>query len=427
MPIGTKPKGAGNMKRFIVIVAALLTLTGASIVTATASLASVCQSNGTGCTKAGTYPGPNALISSNYTGFKVIWTKSVVQPYSSGGPLYWTAYMTYTNIGSSALTLGCPGSWTKASYVSEYMSGGSGDDGTVSAGSTTCSQNPGLAVSVAPSGSYTLLATFHNVPWPGSAVSITWGGAGASPGVYPFQSGPSPSPGNCQNWYVLGLHGLNEGPEPSGGATESPELSAFASDLAADAPIYGHAAELDVPYPTISVSWQFAEGVFNQGPLATNVQAGVAALQAAVTNLTSTCPGSLISLFGYSEGAWIVNVWELQYPAEAAHIYSAGLIGDPCYADSAGDGGLARLFTATCGPADDYIVGETNIQPTNSDCLTYDPVCGVPYLGSNNPALAVAQLGTAATCSILNGCVHYMYVQDGDVANMASWMLTDTT
>jgi hypothetical protein len=64
-------------------------------VTATASQASVCQGNGTGCAKAGTYPGPNALISNNYTGFTVVWAKSVVQPYSSGVPLYWTAYMTY--------------------------------------------------------------------------------------------------------------------------------------------------------------------------------------------------------------------------------------------------------------------------------------------------------------------------------------------
>jgi hypothetical protein len=333
--------------------------------------------------------------------------------------------MTYTNIGSSALTLGCPGSWAKASYVLEDMSGGSGDDGAVSAGSTTCSQNPGLAVSVAPGGNYTLSATFYNVPWPGSAVSITWGGAGASPSVYPFQSGFSS--GNCQNWYVLGLHGLNEGPEPSGGATESPELSALAGDLVNDAPIYGQATELDVPYPTISVSWQFAEGVFNQGPLTANVQAGVAALQKEVNTLTRTCPGSLISLFGYSEGAWIINVWELQYPAEAAHIYSAGLIGDPCYADGVGDAGLARLFTDTCGPADDYIVGETNIQLTNSDCLAYDPVCGAGYFAIGSVPLAAAQLATAATCSILNGCVHYQYAPDGVVANMASWMLADNT
>ena len=183
------------MKRLVVIAAALLTLGGVSVLTATASSASVCEPNGTGCTQAGTYPGPNAVISNDYTGFKVVWTESVVQPYSSGVPLYWTAYMTYTNIDSASLTLVCDlFNWPDASYVSEHMSGGSGDDGTVSAESTSCSQNPGLAVSVAPGGTYTLSATFHNVPWPGSAVAITWGNAGTSPDAYPFASKP-PNPG----------------------------------------------------------------------------------------------------------------------------------------------------------------------------------------------------------------------------------------
>jgi hypothetical protein len=187
------------MKRFIVIVAAtLLTVTGASVVTATASSASVCEPNGTGCAKAGIYPGPNAVISNNYAGFKVEWTESVVQPYSSGVPLSWTAYMTYTNISSSTLTLGCPGSWKNASYVSEHMSGGSGDDGTVPAASTTCSKMPGLAKPVPPRDTFTASATFHNVPWPGSAVAITWGNAGTSPKVYPFRN-PPVVPSKCGN------------------------------------------------------------------------------------------------------------------------------------------------------------------------------------------------------------------------------------
>ena len=190
------------MKRLIVIAAMLLTLTGVSAVTATASSASVCQPNGTGCTKAGIYPGPKAVINSNFLGVKVVWTKSVVQPYSSGVPLYWTAYMTYTNITSANITLGCPGNWANASYVSEHMSGGSGNDGTVSAESTTCSQDPGLTVPMPPGGTYTLSATFHNVPWPGSAVAITWGNAGTSPNVSPFNSGPvsssCPPPGTSE-------------------------------------------------------------------------------------------------------------------------------------------------------------------------------------------------------------------------------------
>ena len=149
-------------------------------------VASVCQPDGTGCTQAGTYAGPDTVISDDYSGFKVVWTSSVVQPYSSGVPLYWTAYLTYTNISSSSLTLTCPGDWVDASYVAEQMSGGDGDDGMVSAESTTCTEDPDESVAVAPGGTFTSFATFHNVPWPGSAVAIEWGDAGTSAPAYPF-------------------------------------------------------------------------------------------------------------------------------------------------------------------------------------------------------------------------------------------------
>ena len=80
----------------------------------------------------------------------------------------------------------CPGPWASPGYVVEYMSGGSGDDGSVAAETTNCSQDPGEDVAVAPGGTFTTWATFHNVPWPGSAVAIHWGDAGVSPAVYPF-------------------------------------------------------------------------------------------------------------------------------------------------------------------------------------------------------------------------------------------------
>ena len=145
-----------------------------------------CQPDGTGCTPGGTYPDPNVLINSNYTGFEVTWSSTTVQPYSSSVPLSWTVGMTYTNIESSVLTLGCPGGWANASYVQETMTGGSGDDGTVAADSTTCSQNPNWTTTVAPGDSVVVYATFPNVPWPGSAVAITWGGAGTSAPINPF-------------------------------------------------------------------------------------------------------------------------------------------------------------------------------------------------------------------------------------------------
>jgi eukaryotic-like serine/threonine-protein kinase len=147
--------------------------------------ASVCQPDGTGCTKGGSYPDPNALISSDYLGFVVTWTSTYVTPYSSGVPLSWTVGVTYQNEQSSAYTLNCAGE-EDASNVRETMSGGDGDDGSVAASSTTCSQNPNWTVTVPPGGTVQITATFGNVPWPGSAVTLGWGGVGTSQAIYPF-------------------------------------------------------------------------------------------------------------------------------------------------------------------------------------------------------------------------------------------------
>jgi hypothetical protein len=179
------------MKRLIVIAATLLTLAGVSALTATASSASVCQGNGTGCTKAGTYT-ENAVVNGDYGGvFKVVWVKSVVASYPSGSiPVKWTAYVNYTNVSSSTQTLNCNGADNTS--IQENLSGGSGDtNGYVSASSSLCSQNPDYSVTVPKGGTTTDWAVFGNVPWPGTSVSLTWdaGVVGTSPYIYPFGSG----------------------------------------------------------------------------------------------------------------------------------------------------------------------------------------------------------------------------------------------
>jgi hypothetical protein len=175
------------MKRLVVIAATLMTLSVVSAATAASSSASACQGNGTGCTKAGTYT-ENAVINSNYGGFEVVWVKSVVASYPSGGvPGLWTAYVHYINKTSSTLTLTCSGG---GAGLAENLSGGSGDtDGSVFASYSQCSQNPGLVVHVRPGRTDTDWAAFGNVPWPGTSVSLTWASVGESPYIYPFGPG----------------------------------------------------------------------------------------------------------------------------------------------------------------------------------------------------------------------------------------------
>jgi hypothetical protein len=56
----------------------------------------------------------------------------------------------------------------------------------VGAMSTSCGAIPGWTATVAPGASVEISATFHNVPWPGAAVSVQITNEGSSPAIYPF-------------------------------------------------------------------------------------------------------------------------------------------------------------------------------------------------------------------------------------------------
>jgi hypothetical protein len=273
---------------------------------ATARPASVCLTNGTGCTASGTYPNPNALINSDASGVSIgiTWTSTSVQSYSSGGePLYWTAGVTYHNYGSQEDTVSCTGSWTGASYVREYMQGGSGDDGYVPAQSTTCSQNPGKVWDLPAGASLKLYATFHNVPWPGSAVSIDWGDYGQSSYVYPFGSNDTDWAGSsfCSSHYNQpALPYSNWGVTPCG--------QPFGANSNTQGPVDYQGVELDsVGFQCVELAarylW-FETGLTPPHPL--HAKGFVAALhseypQYAVTGNTDTFstslkPGQIISM-----------------------------------------------------------------------------------------------------------------------------------
>jgi hypothetical protein len=385
---------------------ALLTAAATSAVITAASSASDCQSDGSGCAEAGTYTGPDAVISSDYLGFQVSWTRSVVDPYSSGEPLTWTAYMTYTDTGTSALTLACPGDWAHASDVSEHMSGGSGDSGVFSAGSTTCSKDPGLSVAVPAGGTYTSFATFATVPSPGTAVFITWGAAGTSASAYPFQSGPLAPPGSSSACdpaplLFLGLHGLGQG--PSGTVKPvSPEITDFddAQNL-----LSGVIKAAPVSYPTAGFSLLDKRGKFNAGPLTKDLQIGVAHLQSALAADTKGCKPAQddVALMGYSMGAWVIDDWLRTHKSEWPIVKAVVLFGDPCYYY-----GLAREWTRTCGPSPDYpYPAPASSLPfkVKAFCLKLDPVCGAGYALPGRKL----QLAAAAAC-LKKKCAQLQYV-----------------
>ena len=145
----------------------------------------VCQPNGTGCTKGGTYYVYSRIYHS--ASLDVTWTGAKVDNYTSGVPLWWTATVTYHNNGNTILYFSCPGDWTNPGYSKEWLRGGSGNtNGYVGASVTTCSANPDFAATLGPGREFTVTARFHNVPWPGTSVAIQWGSYGTSPYVRVF-------------------------------------------------------------------------------------------------------------------------------------------------------------------------------------------------------------------------------------------------
>jgi hypothetical protein len=198
IPDGRRPRRPDGLRwRRVAVAAGLLAAVGAAAAVALTLIpgagpgspppATVCQGDGTGCTKPGSYGPVNALVGANYGGFKVTWTSASVVGTAAGYPTYWTAYLTFTNTGSSAGVFSC----ALAANVWAHATGGKGDDGFVTAETTTCAAGTSLTASLAPGQSFQFYATFHNVPWPGSRVAIELqDSAGTisatSPSVYPF-------------------------------------------------------------------------------------------------------------------------------------------------------------------------------------------------------------------------------------------------
>jgi hypothetical protein len=143
--------------------------------------ATVCEDpSGIGCTRPGEYGSINAVISRDYDGFRIAWASAEVAG-NGAYPTYWTAYLTFTNIGHTTESFSCR--W--ASQVQEVMTGGKGNDGYLEA--TTNCPDPTVSTPEAPGQAFQLSANFHNVPWPGTRVAIDLPEISAySPAIYPF-------------------------------------------------------------------------------------------------------------------------------------------------------------------------------------------------------------------------------------------------
>lgn len=246
------------------------------------------------------------------------------------------------------------------------------------------------------------------VPFVAAPLTLT---TAAAPAVHAALI-PAAASAGCPAAEVIGVHGTGEGPSATDGA-DSPEIKAtFAAFTADEQKLGEHGARLEYyTYPTVAFTGYLP---VNWPALRTTVAGYAGELEAELASFSSACPGTPISLVGYSLGALLINSMLSSHRGEWNHIDAVELYGDPCrYNRSGGYQGLAQYaaragFRLGCFPENAYpypLVSPASFHfLVQSRCNDKDPVCGQgwPPYGISGQAIAAALCG-------LDKCPHLSY------------------
>jgi pimeloyl-ACP methyl ester carboxylesterase len=201
------------------------------------------------------------------------------------------------------------------------------------------------------------------------------------------------------------VHGIEEGPNVAHPQlSQSPTLETFADDLR---------GSTGISYRTVADVYP-AASVFNiPGTWDTYMNDGERNLQSDITYWNDhTCSGERqIALVGYSMGAWVIDKWLKDNPAEWYEVSSVVLFGDPCWVRGYNEG-LTRLFLFDygCGPTQDYPYPAARVPfPIYSFSLNKDPVSGQGFSGGLTVLNADRQLASAVACISPVTCPHLDY------------------
>jgi hypothetical protein len=234
---------------------------------------------------------------------------------------------------------------------------------------------------------------------------------------------------SCPRVVLIGLHGITEGPSTTV-SQKSPTIqatfTAFANEVK-KLPNDGtsHAYRLQwFGYPTVPRS-DFNGSYSGLRNALSVVGTTATQLYNYVSGQVDACSGTLVSVVGFSMGAWVINVALTQHYYMAALLNLAAMEGDPCWSNT-GDGsaGLAQRAQEArvqlgCLNADSYpYLTFANPYTAFSVCVPKDPVCGERF-----NLLTVAQQRTAANnCTKTDGCPHFAYPTDGAAAYIGKWL-----
>lgn len=233
---------------------------------------------------------------------------------------------------------------------------------------------------------------------------------------------------SCPRVVLIGLHGITEGPSPIN-SQKSPTIqatfTAFANEvkkLPNDGTSHSYRLQW-FAYPTVPRS------DFNSYPGLQNAVSVVGTTATQLYNYVSgqvdACSGTLVSVVGYSLGAWVINV------ALTQHYYMAGLLnlaameGDPCWSNTRdGSAGLAQRAQEArvqlgCLNTDTYpYLTFANPYTAQSVCVPKDPVCGEGF----NLLTAAQQFTKATSCTTADHCPHFAYPADGAAGYIGKWL-----
>ena len=218
---------------------------------------------------------------------------------------------------------------------------------------------------------------------------------------------------NCPAAEIIGMHGTGEGPSATD-ISDSPEIgTTFSAFIADERKLSEHGAHLEYyPYPTVS----FAEYLPTNWPeLAITINDSANELEVELESFSDVCPGTPISLVGYSLGALLIDNMLSSYSNEWDNVNVVELYGDPCwYNPHGGYRGLAQYavkagFPLSCFPENAYPYPLASLVRLHflvqSLCNYKDPVCGQGW----PPYEIGGQIITAALCAVYT-CPHRSYV-----------------
>jgi hypothetical protein len=197
----------------------------------------------------------------------------------------------------------------------------------------------------------------------------------------PAQAAPAPCPSGA---FFVGLHGLEEG-------QLSEIVHAVGDAFSSQLPNGQTVLKISVDHPVLHVD-EFLQKLFGFGE---PISQGVQLLDQDVSQAIARCPHTKIALFGFSEGAWILDAWLLQQDSTTLnHVAAAGVLGDPQYTlDNGCCIGIARRLVALPYPPaiPDRFWG---------NCANGDPICG----GGYGPGLVDGTRQTADAWKLKDNC-----------------------